>query len=599
MDVFSVISLLGGLALFLYGMKFMSSSLREGSSGALKRVIEKVTDNSFKAFLLGLIVTAIIQSSTATIVIVAGLVAAGIISLKQSIGIIVGANVGTTVTGQIIRLLDLNSTSSMVLKFFQPSTLAPIALIIGVVLIIGFNFKKSNLVANILIGFGILFTGLLNMTSAVNTFAESGVIEKLFSSLSNPFLGYLAGAAVAFALQSSSATIGILQTFSMNGGIQFSTLYPIIVGIYLGDCTTTAIVCSIGAKANAKRVGLMNIFYNLSETVLIVLVVNILHITGAIDSLWSMSMNPGRIANANTIFNLGCGIVMLPFVGFFPKLSCLVIKEKDDKKEYLKEVDMLNPVFFSTPAIAFNSAFSALKTMFKLSYENINKSIDLLYKFTDEGYKEIEKKEDDIDYLTDKVSGYLADFSSNISDKIHVKIMDQYYKDVNEFERLGDHAMNIAEFAKDISESGSSLSQSALKELEILRELINRILAYTKKAFERRDVEDAKMIEPLEEVVDDVITLLHDNHLKRLRDGKCTVQVGTCFMEILSNIERISDTCSNIGISVIIRANPKLDNNAHSYLSELHQGKDESFNEIYNTVHEEYFARLLFVNNAQ
>ena len=265
MDIFSVISLLGGLAMFLYGMRLMSNSLKESSSGTLKVVMEKFTNHPIKAFLLGVVVTACIQSSTATIVITSGLVAAGIISLHQSLGIIIGANVGTTVTGQIIRLLDVDASAGSWLKFFQPSTLAPIALIAGIVLIMAVKSEKAKIGGNVAMGFGILFTGLLNMTAAVNILNENGIFDAVFAGLGEkPLIGYLTGAGVAFILQSSSATIGILQTFSMSGQIAFSGIYAVLVGIYLGDCVTTAIVCSIGAKPAAKRVGIVNILFNLS-----------------------------------------------------------------------------------------------------------------------------------------------------------------------------------------------------------------------------------------------------------------------------------------------------------------------------------------------
>ncbi|MBR6397019.1 MAG: Na/Pi cotransporter family protein, partial [Lachnospiraceae bacterium] len=333
MYIFNVISLLGGLALFLYGMRLMGNNLKEGSSGTLKVVMEKVTNNPIKAFLLGVAVTAVIQSSTATIVITSGLVAAGIISLNQSLGIIVGANVGTTVTGQIIRLLDIDSGGNMWLRFFQPSTLAPIALIIGVAFLMFFKFNKSDNIGGIAIGFGILFTGLLNMTAAVSTFAESGIIDVLFTKMGdNPILGYLVGAGVAFVLQSSSATIGILQAFSLAGGITFKTVYVVIVGVYLGDCVTTAIVCSIGAKADARRVGIINIIFNLCKTALVIIFVTVLHKAGFLGTLWEKPLHSGGIANANTVFNIACSIVMLPFIGFIGRLSKRIIKDEAAEK---------------------------------------------------------------------------------------------------------------------------------------------------------------------------------------------------------------------------------------------------------------------------
>ena len=271
MNPFDVLSLLGGLAMFLYGMRLMGDSLKGSSSGTLKVAMEQVTNNPVKAFILGLLVTALIQSSTATIVITAGLVGAGILTLRQSLGIIIGANVGTTVTGQIIRLLDLNASGGASwLRLLQPSTLAPVALIIGIVILMSGCVKNAQSAGGIAIGFGILFSGLLNMTGSVNTLAESGIIESMFSRLgANPFLGYVTGAGVAFLLQSSSATVGILQAFSASGLLTFKAIYAVIVGIYLGDCVTTAIVCSIGAEAEAQRVGIVNILFNLSETVLV------------------------------------------------------------------------------------------------------------------------------------------------------------------------------------------------------------------------------------------------------------------------------------------------------------------------------------------
>ncbi len=368
MDIFDVISLLGGLAMFLYGMRLMGDSLKENSSGALKLAMEKVTNNPVKAFLLGIFVTALIQSSTATIVITSGLVGAGILTLRQSLGIIVGANVGTTVTGQIIRLLDIDSSGTAWLRFFQPSTLAPIALIIGIVLIMGHFIKNAKSIGNIAVGFGILFSGLLNMTGAVDNLAQSGTIEQLFSGLGdNPVLGYLTGAGVAFMLQSSSATVGILQAFSSSGLLAFKAIYAVIVGIYLGDCVTTAIVCSIGAKAEARRVGIVNILFNLSETVLVLLCVTVIHRLGLLDGLWERTVNSGMIANTNTIFNLGCSICLFPMLGVYEKLSRRIVKDEPEpvrEEKYRAELEALNPGFLNTPALALNSCYQLLLTLF-------------------------------------------------------------------------------------------------------------------------------------------------------------------------------------------------------------------------------------------
>lgn len=595
MYFFNVISLLGGLAMFLYGMRLMSSSMKEGQSGTLKIVLEKVTNNPVKAFFLGILVTAIIQSSTATIVITSGLVAAGVISLHQSMGIIIGANVGTTVTGQIIRLLDIDNGASAVLQFFKPSTLAPIALVAGIILIMFLKFKKSDNIGSVLMGFGILFSGLMNMTNSVSSLQDTGIFDKVFTGLgNNPILAYISGAGVAFVLQSSSATIGILQAFSLTGGISFKVIYIVLVGIYLGDCVTTAIVCSIGAKPEARRVGIVNILFNLSETVLVLIVVTIAHKLGFIDSIWEKSLTSGGIANTNTVFNLGCAILLFPMVGIYEKLARKIVKdEKVEKAKYADIKAGLNPVFFSTPALAFKSCYDALLTMFNASRDNFNKAMELVIDgFDQKKFDEIEEEEDRIDSLADNVDNYLLQLSPHISDDNHIRILDQYYKLVTEFERLGDHAANIAEDVRDLDKQGISFSSMARREMAVARELLSKILDYTCFAFLKRNADAARHIEPLEEVTDDLVNTLHDNHLIRLKEGKCSIQAGVTFMDLLSNIERISDTCSNVGVATITRIYPEMENQAHKYISSLHQGSDADFNLQYNTAHSKYFKLL-------
>lgn len=594
MNIFNVIELLGGLAMFLYGMRLMGNGLKEGSSGTLKVVMEKVTNNVVSAFFLGVLVTALIQSSTATIVITSGLVAAGIITLRQSLGIIIGANVGTTVTGQIIRLLDLNDSSVSWLQIFKPSTLAPVALVIGIILIMFIKAKKSDTAGSIAVGFGILFTGLMNMTNAVSALNESGTLEPLFRQFgSNPYLGYATGAGVAFVLQSSSATIGILQAFAMTGGLMWKGIYAVLVGIYLGDCVTTAIVCSIGAKPDAKRVGIINILFNLSETVLVLLVVGILHRVGALDKIWEMTVTSGDVANTNTVFNLGCAILLLPFVGIYEKLSKRIVR--DDEKAvspYADKLDALNPNFFRTPAIAFRSCYDALLSMYQAARKNIDLAYGLLSEFDQKVFDDIAAEEKNIDIFADRISNYLVQFAPFITASEHMQILNQYYRVISEFERLGDHAVNISEAAEALTDNKVHFSESAKRELTILKNLLNQILDYTYQAFLRRDLEAAKHIEPLEEVVDDMIGRLKDNHLERMRKGECNVVIDSIFLNLMGDIERISDICSNVGIAVISRVDPSISDEAHNYVSQLHQGQNEDFNRIYTDAHNMYFGLL-------
>lgn len=594
MNFFTVISLFGGLAMFLYGMRLMGDSLKESSSGALKIALERCTRNTFTAFLLGMAVTALIQSSTATIVITSGLVGAGIISLRQSLGIIIGANVGTTVTGQIIRLLDLNTSATSWLQLFKPSTLAPLALIVGIIFIMAFHFKSSDHIGKILIGFGILFSGLLNMTGAVSSLNESGIFESIFSQLErSPLLSYLSGAGVAFALQSSSATIGILQAFSTTGLLTFKAIYTAVVGIYLGDCVTTAIVCSIGAKAEAKRVGVVHILFNLSETVLVLVGVTIARTTGLLDSIWSIPITSGGIANTNTVFNLSCAVLLFPMIPIYEKLSRIFVHDDPvPVNPYMDKLEALNVNFYKTPALAFQSSYDILCTMFDASRANFDRAFSLLRNYDDDVFQKIQQEEDYIDQMTDLVSGYLVNFSAYIHEDLHTRILDQYYRVTSEFERLGDHAINISETAQNLYEKDTRFSPFALSELDLMKELLDHILDNAALAFKNRDYVSAQHIEPLEEVTDDLINSIRERHLDRLYSGQCNFLVSNDFQNLLSDLERISDICSNIGISTVARVRPELAALSHNYISSLHQGNDESFNSEYSSAHYVYFSKL-------
>lgn len=379
----------------------------------------------------------------------------------------------------------------------------------------------------------------------------------------------------------------------MSGTLIFKSVFIILVGIYLGDCVTTAIVCSIGAKTDAKRVGIVNILFNLSETVLVLIVVNLAHSFGLLDGIWNMKMSSGAIANTNTIFNLGCAILLLPLVKVYSKLSHIIIKDKSDKNDkYGDKLAALNPIFFDSPAIAFNSCYEILKTMYDVATKNIVKAYDLLINFDPEVMKAVREDEEAIDRMTDAVSDYLVQLAGHISDDNHIRILDEYNKISTSFERLGDHAMNLAEDAEKMNEDGIVFSESAVKQLNVTRELLLRILYMSEVSFVEKDLDCAKSIEPLEEVVDDVINALHDDHLVRLRDGKCTVASGMFFIDILTNLERISDICSDIGVSTIARRNPELANQAHEYISSLHSRNDEEFNKMYKSAHDEFFDKL-------
>ena len=596
MTIFNVISLLGGLALFLYGMRIMGDGLTRGSSAALKAAMEKVTNNPIVGFLLGLAVTCVIQSSTATIVLTSGLVGAGILTLHQSLGIILGANVGTTVTGQIIRLLDLNTEAGSWMQLFQPTTLAPLAAIVGILLLMAFHFRNSDTIGGIFIGFGILFTGLLNMTAAVSPLSQSETFSRLFAGLANqPFLGFLAGAGVACLIQSSSATVGILQALSMTGVLSFSSIYAVLLGIYLGDCITTAIVCSIGAKADAKRTGAIHIMFNLSMGVLILLVVTILHRTGAISEFWSKPITSGGIANTHTIFKLAGTLVLLPISGLFEKLSRRIIRDdpvnaQDTQRE--KVIETLDRAFYASPELALASAHSVIATMADLSCLGVRNALEDLGKDTQSVVSTIKANEANIDSFADHVSDYLIHLSPHVQEGKGNARLNYFIKCVSEFERIGDHAVNLTENSAALVEKHTEFSAAAKRELEVLTDAIKQILDYAWRAFVEHDLTAAHHIEPLEETIDDLVSALRGNHVERLQAGKCSSEAGYIFMDVLVNVERISDHCSNLGMHTIFLYDAKAAEMQHEYIRHLHKGEDSAYNREFDMVHAEYFARL-------
>ena len=597
MSIFNVISLLGGLALFLYGMRVMGDGLKKGSSATFKRAMEKVTNNPFVGFLLGALVTAIIQSSTATIVLASGLVAAGILTLHQSVGIIIGANVGTTITGQIIRLMDVNAGSSPVLKFFQPATLAPLAAIIGILLIAFIHFKNSDTIGSVAMGFGILFTGLLSMTAAVSDLSASGAFDSMFVTFSSkPFLGFLTGLAVSFILQSSSATIGIVQSISMTGMLTFHSVFPILLGIYLGDAATTTIVCSIGAKADPKRVGLIQLMYNISKILLIILIVLLLHQFGVIDQLWDTTLTSGGIANTSSVFNIACAILLLPATGLFEKFSKRVVKDDpvSGRKPAL-ELASLDKAFYKSPALALSSANLVVSKMADMSSASVKEALDNLIESKDGAIALVIEDEDYLDEMADKTSGYLANLLPLIDIGRDNDELNYYLNCVNEFERIGDHAVNLTENAADLKEHGGAFSEGAKEELKIAGEVLHEILNYACEAFKGKNLMAARHIEPIEEVVDDLVAAMRENHLHRLRDGKFSIYTGFTFLDALVNIERIADQCSNIGVHTVTLLGQNEDLNPHNYIKDLHMGRDAFFNSEYERARERYLNRLSHV----
>ena len=594
MTIFNVITLFGGLALFLYGMRLMGDGLKHSSAGALKKAMEKVTNNPFMGFMLGLLVTGIIQSSTATIVLTAGLVGAGIITLHQSLGIILGANVGTTVTGQIIRLLDVNASATSWLNFFKPATLAPLAAILGILLIMAFQFRNSDTLGDIAMGFGILFTGLLSMTAAVTPLSESEVFANLFVNFSQtPILGFLAGTAVAFTIQSSSATIGILQALSTTGALTLSSVYAIIIGVNIGDCVTTAIVCAIGSKADAKRTGVVHVIFNFFALIIVVVGITVFHRLGWLNSIWDAPITSGGIANAHTLFRLVCAVLLLPFVGSFEKLSRKLVKDDKVVGENVEaELAQMDEKLFSSPPLALASVSESIATMARLANTGVLNAVKCLEEYDRKSIEEIRENEDRLDTLADRVELFLLHLAPHTPQGELYDRLNYYAQCFSELERIGDHAMNLTEIATELRENRVEFSSVAREELAIVRDAVEEILAYACQAVTAQDMDAARRIEPMEEVVDDMVATLRRNHIRRLHAGICTTVGGLNFLETLSNLERVSDQCSNIGLFTLALQNQQVMQSHHDYTRYLHSGADTFFNETYAANRERYFGRL-------
>ena len=594
--VSAIISLLGGLAMFLYGIEVMGDGLKNSSGEALKRVLEKVTGNVFMGVLTGALVTAVIQSSTATIVLTVALIGAGVLNLKQAVSIVMGANIGTTVTAQIIRLGSIESDGSFLLWLFDTDTLAPIALIAGIILLMFIKNKGLKPIGDICIGFGVLFVGLNLMTSGVKPLIGTDAFTAFIGFMENPLFGILFGLVLTVIVQSSSATVGMLQTVASvpGSGITFAMAYPIIMGINLGTCVTTAMVCSIGSSRDAKRTGVVHIVFNTIGTVLFMIVMSILHrfmVFGA--EFWGMTADSGVIANFQTVFNLLTAIVLIPFTNWLVKLSTMVVREEEDTKNLRHpELNTLDERLYISPAVAVVEATKAIGAMGALARENFAKGLSQLSHYDMALALEMDKDEDCLDQFADRSDQFLIGLSKNIETEWDDRQLDMLMQTVPNFERIGDYAMNIVELAGKLHTDNVEFSDGAKKELKLIGEAVSEILNITVDAFINNDNQAAAMVEPLEEVIDDMVMLLKDRHTKRLKNGACSVSTGLVFMELLTYLERTSDQCSSIAVMMLARSNQDILQNHYDDLREIHQGANEFYNSEKNRRREQYIRPL-------
>ena len=596
MEILSaIIQLLGGLAMFLYGIELMGDGLKNSSSAVLKRVLEKVTGNVLMGVLTGALVTAVIQSSTATIVLTVALIGAGVLTLRQAVSIVMGANIGTTVTAQIIRLGSIESDGSFLLWLFDTDTLAPIALVIGIVLIMFIKKKNTKSIGDIAIGFGILFVGLNLMTDGVKPLIGTDAFVAFVKFLTNPAFGIAFGLILTVIVQSSSATVGMLQTVAQvpGSGITFAMAYPVIMGINLGTCVTTAMVCSIGSGKDAKRTGIVHIAFNTIGTIgflAVMLIMQKLRVFG--EAFWLANVDSGGIANFQTIFNLLTAVMLLPFTGLLVKLSKALVKDEPEKPARHPELTGLSENLYISPAVALAEATKAIAFMGGVARDNFQRCCEQLLNFDASRSAEIAEEENCLDMFSDTADHFLIGLSKHVENVNEDRQLDMLLQSIPSFERIGDYGTNLEELGEKLAAEGGVFSDKAKEELKILTGAVMDILSTTVQAMTENDNELAKTIEPLEEVIDDMVRLLKDRHTKRLKNGSCSVTSGLVFMDALTHLERASDHCSAVAVLMLARDNSQILDNHYDYLRHLHEGTDKHYASELRRRREQYVDQL-------
>ena len=568
MDIFSVLTMLGGLALFLYGMNEMGNGLTKLSGGKLEVLLEKLTSTRFRAVMLGALVTAVIQSSSATTVMVVGFVNSGIMQLTRAVGIIMGANIGTTITSWLLSLTGI-SGDAVWIKLLKPSSFAPVLAAIGVVLIMMSkeNDRKKD-IGNILVGFAVLMFGMETMSGAVAPLADNKKFTGILTMFSNPVLGMIAGALLTAAIQSSSASVGILQALCITGAVKYSTAIPIIMGQNIGTCVT-AIISSVGGNKNAKRASMIHLYFNLIGT--IIFMVGFYGMNIFLDFRFlTDSATPVGIAVIHSLFNVGCGILMFPFADKLVKLACITVKDSADEeadnneKKLPAEFIALDERFVNKPGFAMELARNAAIKMADETKECILLALDILENYTIDKANKIFEIEQRIDVYEDLLGTFLVKISSENMSKTDSRSMSILLHCSSDLERISDHAANISELIIEMKDNEQEFSKDAFEELYVLVRAVHDIVVKTTDIFISRDIKGAEYIEPLEEIIDSLNIALRQNHIKRLRKGMCTIELGIILEDIITNLERISDHCSNIAVCLIQVNNGMYD--THEYI---------------------------------
>ena len=579
----------GAIATFLFGMSTMTDGLEKLSSGRLEHILERLTSNVFKGVLLGAVVTGLIQSSAATTVMCVGFVNAGIMKLEQTVGIIMGANIGTTVTAQLLRLGDIDA-DNIVMMFLQPSFLGPILAVVGIIFYMFIKGGHKRIVGQIVLGLGLLFIGMNTMSSAVEPLKNLPEFQSVFTAFSNPLLGVAVGAAVTALLQSSSASMGILQAISTTGVVSFNIAMPLIMGQNIGTCIT-ALISSVGASKNAKRTAMIHLFFNIIGSVFFLVV---LYAGNALFRFpfWENTMDMGSIANLHLAFNIACTALLLPFHRQLVKLVKAVVP--GDAEE--RELSVLDDRFLSSPSLALERAHDAVVQMSEFARDNYRLDVELIWKFDAKKLERLNETEVALDKLEGLLDNYLvkltdraltAEESTRVSELLHT---------LSDFERIGDYAVNVSESAVVLHDRNITFSPQARAELERLTAAVGETLDKTIACYQSRQRTLAVQVEPLEEVVDLIAATLKNRHVERLKAGECTIELGTKFLELLINLERMSDHCSNVALHILRQTSSPDDKvriDSHAYMHELHHGGfNQEFDDLFQEYRTKYFQPI-------
>ena len=586
MDFFSILTLFGGLAMFLYGMQVMGDGLAKVSGGKLEKILENLTSSKLKAVLLGLGVTAVIQSSSATTVMVVGFVNSGIMKLTQAVGIIMGANIGTTVTAWILSLAGIES-NNFFMSLLKPSSFAPILALIGIVLLMFTKSSRKKDIGVILVGFAVLMFGMETMSGAVKPLADVPEFTNLLLAFSNPVAGVLAGTILTAIIQSSSASVGILQALCVTGAVPYSAAFPIIMGQNIGTCVT-ALLSAIGANKNAKRAAMIHLYFNMLGTVIFLGVFYLLNSVIQFPFMETMA-TPASIAITHSIFNVTATLIWLPFSNVLVKLACLTIRDSEEDVETAKEDReflILESRFLEKPAFAVEQGRTAARRMADDSRKSLETAFDLLHQYNGEDAKKIEKLEGKVDRYEDELGTYLVQLNNKDLSETDSHSVSMMLHCIGDFERISDHAVNIKESAEELHEKKLSFSPVAKAELRVVTAAVNDIVEKAFQVFDDQDTTKAVEIEALEELIDDLTKEMKRRHINRLRSGECTIEMGFILSDLITSMERIADHCSNIGVCVTqVRENLY---DTHSHLNALKNEDRDDFERCLEKVRQEY-----------